>query len=153
MFAVLVLLLLTGGGLALWIERTATGADRRSEQLAYRKDRINLDLVSLSDSLRGSLLDPQNDMEEKRRHDAEGDLDANLQFIRDTFDNQADLQRSIAALREFTSKTLLPANKRIMEQAKSDATNALTEYNNTNSKLRKQRDDLLIDLARQVDLV
>jgi len=152
LFAVLVLLLLTGGGLALWIERTATGAERRSEQLAYRKDRINLDVVSLSDSLRGLLLDPKNDTEEKRRHDAEGDLDANFRFIEDTFSDQADLQRSIRALREFTSKTLLPSQKRVLEQAKSDAAAALGQYNDTSTALRKQRDELLIELARQVDL-
>ena len=113
MFAVLVLLLLIGGYLAFRIERTATAADRRSEQLAYRKDRINLQLVSLSDSLRGFLLDPKNDTEDKRRHDAEGDLDANFEFIKDTFPDQEDLQRSIKALREFTRQTLLPSHKRV----------------------------------------
>src|SRR5262245_15385713 len=111
LFAVLVLLLFTGGGLGLWIERTTTRADRRSEQLAYRKDRINLDMVSLSDSLRGLLLDPKSDTEEKRRHDAEGDLDANFEFIRDNFSDQVDLQRSARALRDFTGKTLLPSHK------------------------------------------
>src|SRR5436189_5221321 len=49
---VLVLLLMAGCGLALWIEEAVTKADRVGEELTAKKERIRLNLLSMSDSLR-----------------------------------------------------------------------------------------------------
>ncbi len=150
---VLVLLLLLGGGLALWIEKTATAVDLRNQELAYRKDRINLDFVSMSDAIRGLLLDPKNDAERKRHHDAEADLKDNLEFFKATFPDRADLMHSINSLGDFAQKTLLPLHRRIITAVEADPAAALSEYNKSITAVRKQREDLLLDLAQQVGWV
>ena len=150
---VLVLLLLAGGGLALWIEKTATRADRRSEELANKQERIQLDVVSMSDALRGLLLDPKNEAEKKRQHDAEADFAANLDLFEASFTNQTDLVRSIKSLRDFGQRRLLPLQRRIMEMAEADPAAALSEYNTNYPAVRKQREDLLTELTQQVGSV
>ena len=57
----LVLLLMIGCGLALSIEVAVTRAERRAQELANKKDRISLDLLLMSDSIRGLLLDPKSE--------------------------------------------------------------------------------------------
>src|SRR5438477_12857568 len=97
-FAVLVTLLMAGGLLALWSEKTVTNAERRGVELANKTDRIYLDQALLSDALRGLLLDGKSDSDKKRRHDAEKDLAENLKFIENNFTNHLDLLNSIQNL-------------------------------------------------------
>ena len=55
--AVLVSLLLAGGGLALWIDKAVTASERRGEELANRVDRIHLHELLMHDALRGFLFE------------------------------------------------------------------------------------------------
>ena len=71
--ALLILLLMVGFGLYVWQEKVGWASIQRTEQLAAAKDRIYFDLIRMSDGLRGLLLDPKNDLEKKRRHEAETD--------------------------------------------------------------------------------
>jgi len=153
-FAVLVLLLLAGGGLALWSEKTVTNAEGRGIELAYRADLIRLDQALMSDSFRGLLLDPKSEAEKKRRNDAEKDMTENLSFIETNFNNQVHLITSIHNLKEFHDKRMQPFHRRVIELSENDPAAAMNQYNSTNSAvLRNKRDQLLADLANNVGVV
>ena len=70
----LILLLLSGVGLALWVEKTRSAVDARGAELLAAKDRLELDLTTMSDAVRGFLLQARNEPERKRRRDAQADL-------------------------------------------------------------------------------
>src|SRR5438477_1655644 len=131
---VLVVLQMAGCGLALGIEEAVTKADRVGEELTAKKERIRLNLLSMSDSLRGFLLDPKG---ETHRPEVEKDLTANFDSIKEKFSDEKDLVRSVENLRVFTKGSLLPHHKRIMELAGTDPLAALSEYNRTSPDVRK----------------
>jgi methyl-accepting chemotaxis protein WspA len=150
-FAVLVVLLMAGGGLALWSERTLKDAERRGMDLAYKTDLIRLDLATLSDGLRGLLLDPKtgHEGEKKRRTEAEKDLINNLTFIETNFQQNAQLISTSHKLKDFNDKKLQPMQRRIMELLESNPAAALMEYNSANPELRREREILWQDLAQK----
>src|SRR5437867_1830389 len=149
----LVLLLMIGCGLALSIEVAVTKAERRAQQLANTQDRISLDLLLMSDSIRGLLLDPKNDADRKHRPETEKALKPNFDYITDTYRYQPALLKAVENLTDYVHYTLLPHHQKVMDLAESDAPAALLEYNKLNPGLRKQREDLLTDLAKQIEIV
>ena len=66
-FWLLIVLLLAGVGLALWAANARSAGVHRSDQLAAAKDRIAYDVVLISDTVRGLLLDPKNEAEKRRK--------------------------------------------------------------------------------------
>ncbi len=70
-FWLLIVLLLAGVGLALWAANARSVADRRSEQLAAARGNIAYKVVLISDTVRGLLLDPKNEMEKRLMREAE----------------------------------------------------------------------------------
>ncbi len=152
---VLVLLLMVGCGLALWMVVIVTEGSRVGEELTKTKERIRMDFVSMSDSLRGFLLDPspKSDTEKTHRPEVEKDLALNYDAIKDKFPRETDLLQSIKKLREFTQEKLIPFHRSIMDQATSNPAAALSSYASNNPTIRKQREELLTDLAQQVSWV
>jgi methyl-accepting chemotaxis protein WspA len=148
-FAVLVTLLIIGGLLALSSEKTLTNSESRGVELANKTDRIYYNVARMSDALRGLLLDFKSD-EKKQRHEAERDLNENIKFIQQNFSNHVELMSSIQNLTNFTQKTLVPSQQRIMELAENDPAAALNEYHSTNMVLRTKREQLLGDLSQKV---
>ena len=73
-FWLLIVLLLAGVGLALWAATARSAADRRSDQLSGARGNIAYKVVLISDTVRGLLLDPKNEMEKRRKREAETDL-------------------------------------------------------------------------------
>ncbi len=149
----LVLLLMIGCGLALSIEVAVTKAERRAQELANKKDRISLDLLLMSDSIRGLLLDPESEADRKHRPETEKALKTNLEFIKDAYRYQPALLNAVENLAGYVQHTLLPQHQRVMDLAQSNSPAALIEYNKINPGLRKQREDLLADLATQIGVV
>jgi methyl-accepting chemotaxis protein WspA len=151
--AVLILLLMVGVGLALWVEKTAATAARRSDALNDKKNLIHFDLILMSDALRGMLVDPTSEVETKRREAAVHDLTESLDVIRTTHTDRSDLVRSVRNLRDFSTRILIPFHDRILEMLKSDPAAATADYNTHYPEVRRQRDELLFDLTRQVEHV
>jgi methyl-accepting chemotaxis protein WspA len=152
-FAVLVLLLLTGGGLAFWIEKTAKTGELRSKDLEATKANIHAGFVAMSDALRGLLLDPQNDMEKKRRLDARTNLLRDLERVQQDFPKEADLLQAATNLGEFVKGAQLEQNERIIRTAETNAAVAQSEYNKAYPESRARREHLLMQLDQKVDLV
>src|SRR5215203_2172881 len=128
--AVLILLLMAGVCLALWVERTGSSAVHRSDELDLRRNLIQFDLILMSDALRGMLVDPTDEVENKRRDDAVRDLTGNLDFIRTAYAEEPELFRAVKSLRDFSTGTLIPFHNGILETLKTDPAAATAEYNN-----------------------
>src|SRR5215471_16931165 len=112
--AVLVLLLMAGGGLALWIEYARAAADRESEKLDTSNDRIWHELAVMSDAVRGlMLLEPKSELEKlernnekNRRHAAEVALTKHLDEVEAESKDKPEVQRAIKAIRDFARSSL-----------------------------------------------
>jgi methyl-accepting chemotaxis protein WspA len=149
--AVLILLLLAGVALAFWGRESQSSAALRNEQLQKKRDSIYLDLVRLSDTLRGLLLDPRNSIERARRKAAETDMANNLAIIRKDWEGHVDLVKSVDHLRDFADTTLTNFNSRVVELADSDPTGAASLYASNYPVVRDERDRLWTDLSQKVE--
>jgi methyl-accepting chemotaxis protein WspA len=149
-FWLLIVLLLAGVGLALWVASARSAGVHRSDQLSAAKDRIAYDAVLISDTVRGLLLDPKNDPEKRRKHEAEVDLASQLASIEHDFARYPDLMRSVANLREFTSRTFDDFHRQVLDTAESDPAGAIMLYNKDYSEIRDKRSKLFADLTLEI---
>ena len=152
-FWLLIVLLLTGVGLALWVAKARSEGVQRSDQLGAANDRIAYKMVLVSDTVRGLLLDPKNAAEKGRKDEAEKDLGKQLNFIQSTFTKYPDLMRSVTNLREFTSRTLGDFDRQVLETVESDPASAIMVYNKDYPDIRDKRSKLFHDLTFEVERV
>src|ERR1035438_2864228 len=152
-FWLLIVLLLAGVGLALWAAAARTAEAHRSDQLSAAKDRVAYDVVFISDTVRGLLLDPKNEAEKRRMRDAEADLAAQLKFIQSEFSDHPALMRSVRNLSEFISRTRGEFHRQVLDTAETDPASAIMLYNKEYPDLRERRVKLFTDLAFEVDRV
>ena len=149
-FWLLIVVLLAGVGLALWVASARAAADRRSDQLSAARANIAYDVVLISDTVRGLLLDPKNLAEKTRKTEAETDLAAQLNFIQREFAKYPDLMRSVGNLREFTSRTLDQFHDQVLATAESDPAGAIMLYNKDYPEIRDKRAKLFNDLRTEI---
>ena len=152
-FWVLVVLLLAGVGLALWVASARSDAVHRSDELSAAKHSIEYDVVFISDTVRGLLLDPKNEAEKRRKHDAEMDLASQLKFIQSGYPDYPDLTRSVSNLSEFTTRTVGDFHRQVLDTAESDPAGAIMLYNKDYPDLREKRVKLFTDLAFEIGRV
>ena len=152
-FWLLIVLLLAGVGLALWVASARSAAACRSGELSAAKDRIAYNVVFISDTVRGLLLDPKNEAEKRRKHDAEMDLALQLKFIQSEFSEYPDLMRSVSNLSEFTTRTVGEFHQQVLNTAESDPAGAIMMYNKDYPDLREKRVKLFTDLAFEIGRV
>src|SRR3954463_12792621 len=149
----LILLLSFGFGLYFWTEKARWTADKRSIELTDYKDKIHFDIVSLSESVRGLLLDPKNESEKKRWREAQTDMEANIGTIQAAFPEYQDLTNSLKSLREFHLKTISPFQARLLEIVDTNQPAALEEYSRGYRDLHDRREKLFADLSQQFENV
>lgn len=152
-FWLLIVLLLAGVGLALWAANARSTADKRSEQLAAARATIAYKVVLISDTVRGLLLDPQNELEKKHKLEAEADLASQLKFIQTEFREKPDLLHSVNNLDEFTSRTLADFHRQVLDTADHDPAGAIILYNKDYPDIREKRSKLFADLSSEIDRV
>src|SRR5439155_24885878 len=110
----LILLLMAGFLLELWVKESNWAAANRREQLSGSKDRLYMDMMRMSDAMRGMLLDPKNDIEKRRRDNAEADLAATFDKIQTSFSDRPRLMASLKKLRDFVTEKLQPFHGKVM---------------------------------------
>jgi methyl-accepting chemotaxis protein WspA len=146
----LILLLLASVGLAIWVADARLRNVQRSEQLSVLKGRIRYDVVLISDAVRGLMMDPKNEAEQKQKREAEEDLKASLDSIPSAFTNQFALMTTVRNLRDFVSGTLDSFNREVLATAESGSTGAILLYNRDYPEIRNQRRKLLADLGNEI---
>jgi methyl-accepting chemotaxis protein WspA len=149
----LILLALMGVGLAKYITDLRVDVGHQSDRLSIARDRIAYDVVLISDTVRGLLLDPKNESEKKHKVEAELELAATLNFVTATYTNKPDLLVAVNNLRDFAARTLGGFNRQVLEMAESDPTGAIILYNRDYVDIRNQRRKLFSDLSAQIGAV
>lgn len=147
----LILLLLGAVGLALWVEESRSAAMHRSDQLTGFRDRVHLEMALLSDSLRGALLSPANELERTRRRDAESNLKKHLDAIRPDFDKYPDFGRALTNLQAFVEGPLAEYHEKVMERMRANPSDAVTYYHSSSPELNTRRDQVLRELGKAID--
>jgi methyl-accepting chemotaxis protein WspA len=137
----------------LWVSSARSAEVHRSDQLSAAKDRIAYDVVFISDTVRGLLLDPRNLAEKRRKSEAEADLVSRLKFIQSEFPDYPDLMHSVSTLSEFTLRTMGDFHRRVLDTAESDSAGAIALYNKDYQDLREKRVKLFTDLAFEIERV
>jgi methyl-accepting chemotaxis protein WspA len=152
-FWLLIVLLLGAVALALWVSAVRSAGVRRSAALSEARDRIAYDVVYISDTVRGLLLDPKNVAEQRRKHDAEMDLAAKLKFIQSEFPEYPDLMLSVSNLLAFTTRAVGDFHRQVLDTAESDPAGAIMLYNKDYPDLRETRVRRFADLAFEIGRV
>ena len=147
-----ILLLLLGVRLAWWMEKARSDALHRGDQLDLEAAKIRLGLAQMSDSLRGLLLDPQNDQEKKAGADAEIELDAALDKIQ-FLHPEPELLAVLGEIRGFTGKALALWQGKLTDLQEADPAAAVAQYAKTHASIRKQGDQILHDFDAQMERV
>jgi len=150
-FWLLVVLLLAGVGLALWAANARATADKRSEQLAAARANIAYKVVLLSDTVRGLLLDPKNELEKRHKREAEADLAEQLIFIQTGFPDHPDLLRSVSNLSDFIARTLAEFHRQVLDTAENDPAGAIMLYNKDYPEIRDKRAKLVGELTTKIE--
>lgn len=146
-------MLLAGVGLAFWGERAGSGAAEDQAKLAAGADRIRNDLVQMSETLRGLLLEPKDEVDKKRLRDAESDLTTTVDALQGLFAERPGVVKSLKNIRSFTMNELTRLHAEILRSLETDSTAAMTFYRQKYAPVRTQRDALLSELDSQVRLV
>jgi methyl-accepting chemotaxis protein WspA len=124
--------------------------------LAAARDRIELDVVEISEALRGLLLDPKNEQEKRRKQTAETDLSQNIEFTQAFFPGEPGLAGAVNSLKDFTlnsSGGVQTLDRKVLEMAESDPVAAVSYYNREYRPIREQREQLFRELTNQVERV
>jgi methyl-accepting chemotaxis protein WspA len=95
-------------------------------------------------------LDPKNDAEKRRKHDAEMDLASQFKFIQSEYADYPNLLQSLSKLSQFTTRTNGEFHRQVLDTAESDPAGAIMLYNKDYADLREPRRRLLIDLDYEV---
>jgi methyl-accepting chemotaxis protein WspA len=152
-FWLLILLLLAGVCLALWVVNTRAAGIHYSDELAATKDRIAYDVVLISETVRGLLLDPKNEVEKRHKELVEKDLADQLRLIRTKYADDAGLMRSINNLSDFTSHTLGDFHHQVLNLAETDSASAVMLYVKDYPTVREKRTKLFADLTIEIERV
>lgn len=147
---ILVVLLLVGFGLAFWSERASSASGHFNAQLQSNYEQVRHDIIQKSDALRGLLLNPAQEFERKRFHEADTDLDVVLANMQRLFADQAGLVSALKRLREFVQNTRNPFYAQVMSLLQTDAEGAVSLYSRNIESIRKTGDDRLAELDQQV---
>jgi methyl-accepting chemotaxis protein WspA len=143
--AILIFLLVIGAGLAWWVEHNRADSRARSDLLNNQAVKVQLGLLQMCDSIRGQLIDPNNEEEKLVFSSAEGSLNTALDTIQKKFaDTHQALSSPIANLREFSAKTLNRFQTDVQSLRKTNSLEtSISQYIESLPALRAQRDRLL----------
>ncbi|TAK93956.1 MAG: hypothetical protein EPO07_17445, partial [Verrucomicrobia bacterium] len=147
----LIALLMLGCGLALWMQETRAGADRRSSELMRGGDRLRLNVLQASASLRALLLDPTNKVEEHRREEAEAEALRGIEPMLVAYRDEAGLLIALRNLKEFIGRDTSAFHKSVLQALARDPAEALQLHRARAAELQLRRDELLRDLSGQID--
>jgi methyl-accepting chemotaxis protein WspA len=153
----LILLLFVAVGLAFWVAVERSNASQRRDQLSRDRYWVSYDVMVMIDALRVMATDPKNELERKRYHETENELDGKLEEMQRSFKEFDKLLAAIKNLSDFTRgtgpDTLGNFHGKVMSIAESDVAGALSFITANYPALERKRHQLFLDLAQQVDQV
>ena len=145
-----VVLLLTVCVLAIWLEWAKSASAEFTAQTRASSDKINHDILLMSDGLRSCLLDPAGGMETNRMREAEADLTASMKTLESLCADQWDLLRALNEVRNYLQDRIRPFQVQTLALLGSDSEAAREYYRKNVRDLHVQRDLRLNKLAGAV---
>lgn len=152
----LLILILSAVGLALWLENSRSNAEMRGILIERRFDRIRLDLSQMASQLRGQLLDPRGDADPKSTTVLDQpvqDLEASASELHREFSQHPALRDPLTKLVNYARVTLNPFRKTITDLQATDPAAAHALYREKFPALSAERDRWLKELQQQVEAV
>jgi methyl-accepting chemotaxis protein WspA len=143
-------MLLAGVGLAFWGERASSIADKNYAKLASGADRIRIDLIQMSDALRGQLLNPKDDLHPTRRVSAENDLTTTIDQLEMEFAARPAIVTTLKNFNSFSHDLIKTFHLTVLQMLERDPAAAVGYYNQNFSPIRDRRDSLLKGLDLQI---
>jgi methyl-accepting chemotaxis protein WspA len=125
-------------------------ADHQEAQALERRSRfegvatrLRLDMLQMSDAMRGQLLEPTNTVERERKAASDADLARTLEENSRLVVDRPDLAQMLQAVADFDERKLNPLEEQFTALVGRDAAAAATLYNATYLPLRKEQDRLI----------
>ncbi len=143
----LIVLLLVGVGLALWVEETRWTATQRTEDLGHSIERIQYYVATSTAALRGLLLDPKNQAEDKRRLSANAELISHLDTLNREFSDYTDLMGALKDFRDLFLGQVGTFQTRVLELLESEPGAAASYYLKNYPGVSSQRDAAIRKLS------
>src|SRR5436190_14039110 len=94
----LILLLFVAVGLAFWVALEHSNGNQRRDQLSRDRYIVSYDVMVMIDALRVMATDPKNELERKRYHDTENELDGKLEEMQRGFREYSELLTALKNL-------------------------------------------------------
>lgn len=135
--ASLILLLVLGGGLAFWMERSQSSADRKVESLSRAQSRIALEIARYTAALRGFVLSPEKE-ERRELSDARSSLEQSI---------PTDLPSASALRRDLTK-----FDARLFELADTSRESLQSHYASNFPVIQTEFSRLTDDLGNKVSI-
>ncbi len=149
----LILLALLGVIMAQVIADKGRETTDYNATLSGARYRIDSEVVKISDTVRGLLLDPKNESERRYKREAEDRLSTDLNLLTQASTNHHELLLAVNNLRDFITRTLGGFNRQVLEMAEADPTGAIILYNRDYLDIRNQRRKIFTELNAQIELV
>jgi methyl-accepting chemotaxis protein WspA len=150
-FWLLIGLLLASLIVAIWAADARAGVDRRCAQLNASQDTIAYRTLLLNQTVRGLLLDPQNEAEKKLKSESETDVAEQLKLMQNEFDQHSALVRSADALGDFLGGRLSDFHRELLATAANENAVAIARYNKEYPEIREKLRILLTDLKKEAN--
>jgi methyl-accepting chemotaxis protein len=159
MIAAFAALILWVGGLAfagtsmlIWQEKSTQRTVLLAQQGLYGAETIRLQMTTMSDGMRGVLLDPTDTAEAQRKHDADEAMDKTMAELRELMSQSPDLLAIVDRIAAFDSEKLNPLEEQLMPMVQSDSAAAHRFYRTTYLPARIQEWEMVESLSRAAKL-
>ncbi len=151
----LLFLFLAGLALTIWVDgRTNKAATKEltdSAKINELLDDINLNLVTMSEGMRGYLLDPKNTKERERKLAADEAVVKAVAQMKVMLAPYPELVALVDKAGEFDDKTLNPIEEEVMALSTTNAAAAIALYNSQYAPTREQEIKMFQDFNDHVD--
>jgi hypothetical protein len=153
-FGALIMVLIGASlGLDQWSKATARdGLERTEEADAVEAGalEIKLHMMTMSDAMRGYMLDPAAEAEMKRKVAADDALVAAVERMKERVGDEPALVSAIDAIGDYDEKALNPVEQKLMGIIKTDPDAARAGYVRDYLPLRQKQEKLVGDLDRAI---
>ena len=103
-------------------------AETLRRQVGVTVERIRHATLQMGDALRGVMLDPRSEVDRRRKHEADSDLNRAIGELRPLLRAQPDLLRALEAVGDYDTGTLNPIEDRLLQLASEDPAKARVDY-------------------------
>ena len=126
-------------------------AETLRRQVGVTVERIRHATLQMGDALRGVMLDPRSEVDRRRKHEADSDLNRAIGELRPLLRAQPDLLRALEAVGDYDTGTLNPIEDRLLQLASEDPAKARVDYAEIYLPARRVQDQALNELISRAE--